>query len=191
MHRNAALCIHIFKNIVKQNRRSIFLWVDIRGKMICCIATHEVILPIPVRTRIRFAWAIQASCFYQYPSFWFSMPHHEKHCRSYGGFIRLSVIAWLILLLNSSVRLTLVSHSQITMTLHPICSKAAVLLLSLSMLRFNFLSQYSALATGRIFACLQVGQPCQKQPCTNITVLYFGRTISGLPGKSFLCSRKR
>ena len=33
--------------------------------------------------------------------------------------------------------------------------------------------------------------PCQKQPFTNITVLYFGRTISGFPGRFFRCKRYR
>ena len=31
--------------------------------------------------------------------------------------------------------------------------------------------------------------PMQKQPCTKITVRYFGKTISGVPGRSFRCKR--
>lgn len=78
-----------------------------------------------------------------------------------------------------------VSHSHTVSTFQPCSCKATMFSLSRSMFLSNFFLQYSSFVRGRICACLQVGQPCQKQPFTNITVLYFGNTISGLPGKLF------
>lgn len=40
-----------------------------------------------------------------------------------------------------------------------------------------------------ITAYLQPSCWCQKQPCTKMTVLYFGSTISGLPGRSLRLMR--
>lgn len=93
--------------------------------------------------------------------------------------------------LNAGRFLFFVSHSQTTITCQPMFSKAATLSLSRCKVRLSFFSQYSVLVLGRIWACLHVGHPCQKQPCTNITVLYFGIMISGFPGKSRRCNRKR
>ena len=51
-------------------------------------------------------------------------------------------------------------------------------------------SQNLRLVSG-IVAYLQSECPCQKQPLMKMIVLYFGRTMSGLPGKSLRWSRKR
>ena len=93
--------------------------------------------------------------------------------------------------MSASVFFFFVSHSQTVRTFHPIFCSAAIFSLSRSLFLFNFFSQYCSFVRGRICACLQIGQPCQKQPFTKITVLYFGNTISGLPGRLCGCSRKR
>lgn len=84
----------------------------------------------------------------------------------------------------------LVSHSQMTMTLHPDFSSSALFRLSLSTFRSNFSCQNSILDLG-VDAFLQSGCLCQKQPCTNMIVLYFGKTKSGLPGRLARWRRKR
>lgn len=61
---------------------------------------------------------------------------------------------------------------------------------SRSLLPEIFCSQNSGRVAG-IVARLHPSCPCQKQPWTKITALYFGSTISGLPGSCFLWSRKR
>jgi hypothetical protein len=40
-------------------------------------------------------------------------------------------------------------------------------------------------------ACLQLRWRCQKHPCTKMQDPWRGRTMSGLPGRSRLCNRKR
>lgn len=82
------------------------------------------------------------------------------------------------------------SHCQITITRHPIFSNKEKVILSRSTFPYIFLLQNSRLVSG-IVAYLQSECPCQKHPLMNMTVLYFGRTMSGLPGKSFRCNRKR
>lgn len=58
------------------------------------------------------------------------------------------------------------------------------------MLPLILVCQNSRLVSG-IVAYLQFWWPCQKQPLIKMAVLYFGRTMSGLPGISFRCNRKR
>jgi len=84
----------------------------------------------------------------------------------------------------------LVSHSQIIITRQPSFFKRRVFRRSRSTFRLNFSCQKASLLFG-VLACLQPWCRCQKQPRTSITVLYFGSTISGFPGRSFRCSRKR
>lgn len=61
-----------------------------------------------------------------------------------------------------------------------------------SRLRFDssFSLQKSSRVAGRRNS-RQLACACQKQPCTNTTVFHFGRTMSGFPGRPFLCSRNR
>src|SRR5205085_11974828 len=80
------------------------------------------------------------------------------------------------------------SHSQRLIIFQPSLFKAFATFLSLLMLEFILFSHQSVLVLGTT-KYLQPSCPCQKQPCTKITVLYFGKTISGFPGKSFTCSR--
>jgi hypothetical protein len=75
------------------------------------------------------------------------------------------------------------SHSHIVMTFQPISLNSWLCLMSFSILRWNFCCQYSELVLG-VAAYLQPSCLCQKQPWTKITVLYFGRTISGFPGRA-------
>ena len=73
------------------------------------------------------------------------------------------------------------SHSQTISTFHPISVSLFWFSLSRSTFRLILGIQYSILEEGhtnRLQLCL-----CQKQPFTKITVLYFGSTISGHPGK--------
>jgi len=80
-------------------------------------------------------------------------------------------------------------HSHITITRHPRSLSALMSRSSRAQFEPIFVSQNSC----RIWGTLNKWHlwPCQKQPCTSITALYFGSTRSGLPGKSFLCSRNR
>lgn len=82
------------------------------------------------------------------------------------------------------------SHSQTTRTRQPIRVSFSETSASLSTFLANFLSQNSLFVCG-IEAFLQPGCRCQKQPCTKITVPYLGKTMSGVPGRSLRCSRKR
>ncbi len=84
----------------------------------------------------------------------------------------------------------MVSHSQITPTLHPSSFSESKCNLSRSVFFFNFGSQYSFLLEG-ISCRLHPGCWCQKHPCTNIIILYFGKTISGFPGSFLTFRRKR
>src|SRR5699024_7290277 len=73
------------------------------------------------------------------------------------------------------------SHSQTINTFQPISLSFLWFISSRSTFRLILGIQYSILEEGhtnRPQSCL-----CQKQPFTKITVLYFGSTISGQPGK--------
>ena len=76
------------------------------------------------------------------------------------------------------------SHCQTVITLYPISLSFWIFPLSLIMFLDIFSLQNSVLVAGNV-AFLQFSCPCQKHPLTNIIVLYFGKTISGFPGKSF------
>src|SRR6266487_1552113 len=80
------------------------------------------------------------------------------------------------------------SHSQRIIILQPSFCKACKAFASLALLEFILVSHHSVLVLGTT-KYLQFPCPCQKQPCIKITVLYFGKTISGLPGKFFTCRR--
>ena len=84
--------------------------------------------------------------------------------------------------------MTLASHSQIIITLYPINLSSSWFFLSLSIFFVNLAFQYSELLLG-LEAILHPSCWCQKQPCTKMTVLYFGSTISGLPGRSLRLMR--
>jgi hypothetical protein len=76
-----------------------------------------------------------------------------------------------------------VSHSQTTSAAHPNVFNARTLRLSRALFAANLSCQNFA----RVFGEVVLGQPlcrCQKQPCTNRTLRRFGKTKSGLPGKS-------
>lgn len=73
-------------------------------------------------------------------------------------------------------------HSQMVIIFQPSFFNAFKALVSLAMLPFILLSHQSVLVLGTT-KYLQSLCPCQKQPLTKITVLYFGKTISGLPGR--------
>ena len=85
---------------------------------------------------------------------------------------------------------SLTSHSQITMTLQPSLRRSAWLRASRTTFLRNLFSQYSTFVFG-LDAILQEGWRCQKHPCTKITDRYFGKTMSGQPGRSFRWRRKR
>lgn len=79
------------------------------------------------------------------------------------------------------------AHSQITRTRHPSLSNAATFRLSRSV----FFVSLSRQNVSRVLGHLNRVQSwrCQKQPCTNITVRYFGSTRSGFPGMPLVCRR--
>ena len=81
------------------------------------------------------------------------------------------------------------SHSQITKHCQPIASSSRLARPSLRLLPKIFPRHHSALLFGHLN--LSHSWPCQKQPWTNIAVLYFRKTISGLPGSFPSCSLKR
>jgi hypothetical protein len=76
-----------------------------------------------------------------------------------------------------------VSHSQITSTRHLARRSAFRLAESRATFLSNFSDQNRTFVDG-IDAFWQSLCLCQKQPCTKIAKLYFGRTRSGHPGKS-------
>src|SRR6056297_1114063 len=81
-----------------------------------------------------------------------------------------------------------VAHSRTTSTRHPASSSSLICLASRSMLRASFSFQNSVLDFGtRKF--WHPSWACQKHPCMNIADLYFGRTMSGEPGKFFAWRR--
>ena len=53
------------------------------------------------------------------------------------------------------------------------------------------LAVQNSLCVAGVEAYLQPGWRCQKHPWTKITARYLGNTISGEPGKSLACNRKR
>jgi hypothetical protein len=80
------------------------------------------------------------------------------------------------------------SHSQISMTRHPIASNAVRFARSRRTLPRSFFAQKSR----RVFGNEARGQAlclCQKQPWTNTTVRQRGRTMSGVPGSPRSCRR--
>lgn len=82
------------------------------------------------------------------------------------------------------------SHSQTTQTRQPSALSRRRTSLSLLTFSSNFLFQNSTLDFGvRVLGHL--GCRCQKQPWINTTVRHLGSVTSGLPGSSFLRSRKR
>lgn len=83
--------------------------------------------------------------------------------------------------------LLLTLHSQITKTFQPYFLNSSETFLSRNLLPWIFLNHQSVFVFGNT-KFLHPSCPCQKHPCTNIMVLYLANTISGLPGKSFLCN---
>ena len=81
-------------------------------------------------------------------------------------------------------------HSQIWMIVQPCVFNMWTAFLSFSLFFPIFSLHHSVLVPGNL-KYLHPSCPCQKHPCTKITVRYLGKTISGLPGRSFTCSRKR
>ena len=75
------------------------------------------------------------------------------------------------------------SHSQIVMTFQPNFFNTCRFSLSRSTFRENLFSQNSILVFG-VVERLHPSCRCQKHPWIKITVLYFARTISGLPGSN-------
>ena len=82
------------------------------------------------------------------------------------------------------------SHSQIRIIFQPRAAKACVVSLSRSMFRVILAFQNGVLLLGSL-KYLHPSWPCQKQPSTNMTVLYFFNTISGDPGSFLLFRRYR
>ena len=82
------------------------------------------------------------------------------------------------------------SHSQMTRIFQPISSSFARFFWSRRALPFSLGCQKSRLELGSV-ALRQPGSSCwcQKQPCTNITFRRPANTMSGVPGRSFLCNR--
>ena len=81
-------------------------------------------------------------------------------------------------------------HSQITSTFQPSFLSSLLFFLSLSIVLLNFCFQKFFLVAGIERPFLQLCR-CQKQPLIKITFFLFGKTISGQPGKSFLCKLNR
>jgi hypothetical protein len=81
------------------------------------------------------------------------------------------------------------SHSHSSKTDHPSDRSAFRTALSRFRFRLSFAVQYALFVFGRD-ASLHVC-PCQKQPCTMMILLNRLKTISGRPGKSLACNRKR
>jgi hypothetical protein len=81
------------------------------------------------------------------------------------------------------------AHSHIVKTVQPCDLSVEAFVRSLSMVRSNFLSQYSAFDDG-LLPRIQ-SWPCQKQLLTNKTTLNRGNTTSGVPGKFLTCSLNR
>ena len=83
-----------------------------------------------------------------------------------------------------------VSHSQIMNAFHPDFSRLKIFSWSRSTVRCRLDDQNSIFVFGWTEPYLQECE-CQKHPWINTTIWYFGKTMSGFPGRSFLCSRYR
>lgn len=81
------------------------------------------------------------------------------------------------------------AHSQMTSVLQLRARNAFNCRSSLSW----FLSIFPIQNSCRVLGILKYRQlwPCQKQPWIKTAALYFGSTISGVPGRFFTCTRKR
>lgn len=93
-----------------------------------------------------------------------------------------------LLNLFSSRSMSFSSHVHTIKTLQPASLKRDKFFLSRHIVLSSFLFQKSSLPAGR-FERGHPSWPCQKQPCTKMIFLYFGRTISGFPGRSRRCNR--
>ena len=90
----------------------------------------------------------------------------------------------------SSNRSPFSSHSQTTITFQPRAWSSCCWRKSRSTLPFIFFSQNSALFFGQT-KYLQPSCLCQKHPLIKMHVLYLGRMMSGLPGRSLTFFRYR
>jgi hypothetical protein len=72
-------------------------------------------------------------------------------------------------------------HSHMVATLHPAVRSCRTFFLSRRLLPSIFTNQYSTFDFGRC-PPLQAQWPCQKQPCTKITLRLPAKTKSGFPG---------
>ncbi len=82
------------------------------------------------------------------------------------------------------------AHSHAMATRHPLLRSVARTVQSRAIFCLNLDCQKS----GRVEGVVQYLQPswrCQKQPCTKITALNFGKTKSGRPRMFVTCVRKR
>src|SRR5262249_32056734 len=77
------------------------------------------------------------------------------------------------------------SHSQMVSVLHPRSLSCWTTRSSRTIFDEIFFSQKSLLVFGRVFPLGHCVCPCQKHPCTKITLFIFRRTISGVPGRHF------
>lgn len=82
------------------------------------------------------------------------------------------------------------AHSHTMATLQPSSRSARVVLWSRSIVPENFSCQNAGFDTG-VVANRHPLCRCQKQPWTWIAARYFGKTISGRPGRPATCSRYR
>ena len=89
----------------------------------------------------------------------------------------------------SSLSVSGILHSQTERTDQPRRRNLCSFDRSRSLFLFSFGIQYSEFAFGILPSLHEC--PCQKHPFTWIIVLYFGRTISGHPGRPRTCNRKR
>ncbi len=80
------------------------------------------------------------------------------------------------------------SHSQMIAVRQPKLFNSAIFAVSRRPFCMILLRQYSAFAFG-IRAPRTQSCPCQKHPCTKITLRNFGNTRSGFPGRSLRCNR--
>lgn len=81
-------------------------------------------------------------------------------------------------------------HSHISNTRQPDSSNCFLTSASRSLLEESLADQNSGLVRG-VVAYRQPVCLCQKQPWTKMQSLYFGRTISGLPGRFVTCNLYR
>ena len=100
--------------------------------------------------------------------------------------LKKSHVSFAISPINRSSLLTLsllffISHNQIIITFQPSPLNFPMFFRSRTIVSDIFFFQKSLFVSGSLEA-LQFSWPCQKQPCTNIIVWYFGRMMSGFPG---------